>query len=369
MASVSQRDLQRLQESLTQLYAQHDLDSFPQAVVSVLPQLVDSEKTAYNELNAKQGRMVSILTPNDLPLSELTEPFEAYMHQHPVISHYDLTGDAKTYKISDFLSDNEFRRTDLYNALYRRIDVEYQMALTLPGPKSLVVGAVVNRKKRDFSERERLLLNLLRPHLFQAYCNAAVISKLKDQLADSRLAMESQGVSTASVTDKGRVIDAAPNAERWMTQFFGPRRGNDHLPDPLLGWFLRQTRDAGDRSCPSRTPLRVQRDQAALSIRCVGGGGNDGAGSGASRRRFLLVIERRETRVDPTCLRQLGLTARQAEVLAWAAEGKTNSEIGIILSISARTVQKHLEHVFQKLGVETRTAAMLQALQATGRTV
>lgn len=51
------------------------------------------------------------------------------------------------------------------------------------------------------------------------------------------------------------------------------------------------------------------------------------------------------------------MTRRQAEVLHWVAEGKTNTEISIVLGISPRTVQKHLEQIFQLLGVETRTAA------------
>ncbi|HEX7689603.1 MAG TPA: helix-turn-helix transcriptional regulator, partial [Burkholderiaceae bacterium] len=51
------------------------------------------------------------------------------------------------------------------------------------------------------------------------------------------------------------------------------------------------------------------------------------------------------------------LTAREAEVLYWVAQGKTNRDIGEILGTSPKTVTKHLEHVFRKLGVETRTAA------------
>lgn len=52
-----------------------------------------------------------------------------------------------------------------------------------------------------------------------------------------------------------------------------------------------------------------------------------------------------------------GLTPREAEVLFWVIKGKTNKDIGDILGTSPRTVNKHLEHVFEKLGVETRTAA------------
>ncbi|MDM0045909.1 helix-turn-helix transcriptional regulator [Variovorax dokdonensis] len=57
-----------------------------------------------------------------------------------------------------------------------------------------------------------------------------------------------------------------------------------------------------------------------------------------------------------------GLTAREADVMRWLMAGKTDAEIGALLSISARTVQKHLEHVYIKLGVETRTAAVMRAL-------
>jgi DNA-binding CsgD family transcriptional regulator len=51
------------------------------------------------------------------------------------------------------------------------------------------------------------------------------------------------------------------------------------------------------------------------------------------------------------------LTRREAEVLRWVAAGKSDAQISAILGISARTVQKHLEHAYQKLGVENRTAA------------
>jgi len=54
----------------------------------------------------------------------------------------------------------------------------------------------------------------------------------------------------------------------------------------------------------------------------------------------------------------IGLTKRESDVLLWISKGKTDAEIGLLLKISARTVQKHVEHIFNKLGVETRTAAM-----------
>jgi DNA-binding CsgD family transcriptional regulator len=55
------------------------------------------------------------------------------------------------------------------------------------------------------------------------------------------------------------------------------------------------------------------------------------------------------------------LTRREREVLGWVAAGKTDADIGTLLNISRRTVQKHLEHAYVKLGVETRTAAVRRA--------
>lgn len=62
-------------------------------------------------------------------------------------------------------------------------------------------------------------------------------------------------------------------------------------------------------------------------------------------------------------LLRLGLTPRAAEVLLWVAQGKTNADIAVILGISESTTKKHLLEIFEKLGVETRSAATLRALE------
>lgn len=63
-------------------------------------------------------------------------------------------------------------------------------------------------------------------------------------------------------------------------------------------------------------------------------------------------------------LRALGLTGREAEVLLWIAQGKSNADAAVILGITEATVKKHVEHIFDKLGVEKRGAATLIALEA-----
>jgi DNA-binding NarL/FixJ family response regulator len=78
----------------------------------------------------------------------------------------------------------------------------------------------------------------------------------------------------------------------------------------------------------------------------------------------ILLLEESATRLEPTALVRLGLSTREAEVLACAAAGKTNHAIAAALHISPRTVQTHLERVYRKLGVETRTAAAARAMEA-----
>lgn len=77
----------------------------------------------------------------------------------------------------------------------------------------------------------------------------------------------------------------------------------------------------------------------------------------------MLVLEERGSPPGPAALIALGITAREAEVLYWIAQGKSNPDIATILGANVRTVHKHVEHIFQKLGVETRNAATLAALE------
>lgn len=81
-------------------------------------------------------------------------------------------------------------------------------------------------------------------------------------------------------------------------------------------------------------------------------------------KECLLLMQKTTNDWNFDALRgDLGLTAREAEILMWVSRGKTNRDIGLILDTSPRTVNKHLEHIFEKLGVGTRSAAVSMALQ------
>ena len=77
----------------------------------------------------------------------------------------------------------------------------------------------------------------------------------------------------------------------------------------------------------------------------------------------LLILEEPNHPPGPAALLKLGLTPREAEVLYWLAQGKSNPDIATILGAGVRTVHKHVENIFRKLGLETRNAAALVAIE------
>ncbi|MBI2902455.1 MAG: helix-turn-helix transcriptional regulator [Candidatus Methylomirabilis oxyfera] len=356
MERLTARDLRGLLAFLEGVYAVHDLDGLVEYVLRQLPKLVRSDLTAYNEINPRQRRIVWREGP---PLAgvfpEGREIFQQHMADHPLIAHYERSRDGSARKISDFLTQRQFHRLGLYTEFFRRFDGgDYQMVITLPTPQPLVVGISVNRDHRDFTERDRLVLNLLRPHLIQAYRNAEAMTELAALLATLGEGVDSLGRGLIVVSREGRVRFATRSARHWMTGYFEGRSwSGERLPEMLRVWLKQQEAclaSTGDAP-RARTPFVVARDDRRLLIRLV-----------SEPDRLLLLLEEELTTVVPRLLEPHGFTRRESEVLAWVAEGKTNAEIGQILSMRRRTVSKHLERVFQKLGVETRTAAALQAL-------
>ena len=77
----------------------------------------------------------------------------------------------------------------------------------------------------------------------------------------------------------------------------------------------------------------------------------------ARRQRELLILLEEKSEEGTASLDHYQLTPRELDVLLWVAKGKTNRDIAEILGMSPRTVNKHLEHIYVKLGVETRSAA------------
>ena len=124
------------------------------------------------------------------------------------------------------------------------------------------------------------------------------------------------------------------------------------LPPTVASWLVRQ-RDAVAAGVASDA-LTATRDGKRLTIQLAAGERNG--------ESLLLLEESRLPVPAPHPLDDCILTPRESDVLVWVAKGKTNRDIGDILGMSPRTVNKHLEHIYVKLGVETRSAAAALAV-------
>jgi DNA-binding CsgD family transcriptional regulator len=339
---------------LPQLYAPCELDDFPMQMLHVLKRAVPSDVNAYNEVNPRLRRAVGIIDDPQFPMEKLVGPLETYMHEHPVIRHCQQTRDGSARKISDFMSQAELHRTGLYNELYKLCSVDYQMSMTIRASDQQIVALVANRGKTDFTEDDRTVMNFLRPHVAQAYQSAIALTRLKTQLrrANEALANVDQGIITVN---RLRIEFASARAMESLVTFFGSRPRNGQLPEALHAWLQKSLTRAEFGKSPPRAhePIRIFGERGWLVVRLLG--------NAVDGNTTLLLEEQASAGTASEKLRPLGLTPREAEALYWVAQGKTNPEIAIICGLSARTVQKHLEHIFQKLGVETRTAAALRA--------
>jgi DNA-binding CsgD family transcriptional regulator len=361
MARLTQQDIKALNACTLALHTHHDLATFPVYALQTLRQVIPVEHLSYVEIDPRtlQSTLV-VLDPADLIFPESHRIFATYIHEHPVARRVLKTGDFQALKISDFLTQRQFHGLALYNEFYRRLGTEYQISIALPVPLPRMTPIVFNRRHRDFSERDRLCLNLLCPHLYYAYRNARTFTQLRQDA--SRLGKELEELERGVIVLEadGRIRAMTGQAWDWLIEYFDiPPRQSLRLSEEFQRWVRSQQsrlKQAEEIPPPSK-PLCKDRDGRRLVVRFL---------RDRSRRQYLILEEKRTAYVPELLEEPLGLSRREAEVLFWVACGKTDRDVADLLAVSLRTVQKHLEHIYPKLGVDNRTAAANRALEILG---
>ncbi|MHA6297601.1 response regulator [Devosia sp. CAU 1758] len=168
----------------------------------------------------------------------------------------------------------------------------------------------------------------------------------------ARIALDAAGRHLVAFGTEGAVLWSTPQANRLLE-----RSGVDAALQPDMSRsFVAWRRGEGDRLIPGGSFELNVRAAPILQFSYLGVVGGD---------EFLFRIARAQEEGQEELLRQhFGLTARESDVLLWIARGKSNKDIGDILGLSPRTVNKHLEQVYAKLGVENRASAAIKAIQA-----
>jgi len=185
-----------------------------------------------------------------------------------------------------------------------------------------------------------------------------LLARIRVHLANARvshgsqLALDTSGRYLISVDGQGRLLWCTPRAGHVLAERFpGWHMGQPDLPQPVAQKLERLRTSRGDDMAVARLDL----GDCCLEFTLL---------SRVSADEYLFRMSESRTGSEAQRLQEhCRLTAREAEVLLWLSRGKANREISEILNISPRTVNKHLEQVFEKLGVENRASAAAIAVR------
>ena len=166
------------------------------------------------------------------------------------------------------------------------------------------------------------------------------------QMRQARSALDAFGQATVAVrAADSRIVWQTPLARTLLNTYFA--NPETVAPEELLAWIAAARRARGEGREPASLLISEGNKRLLASF-------HDRTGDD----EWLVVLrEENDASAVESLIAAFRLTQREAEVLYWVVRGKTSKDIGDILGSSPRTVDKHLEHVFEKLGVETRTAA------------
>jgi DNA-binding CsgD family transcriptional regulator len=354
MEPLSNQDIIALNRVIGEIYAARDLESFYRLLFSFIRLIIPYDYCSFKDINPRATCFPQAITDVDAHGCNSDTPFLACC-----VSGYVM-------KVSDCVSDCRLKGTPVYNEVCRPLDIEMQITFSIPVSSERVSVISLARTQIDFSERDKLLLIYLKPHLITALMNVLELGRLtfeKDFLQSSEEA-EQRGVMF--VQANGRVVRIPDFAAKVIATYFDTCfTEGDTLPETLLQWFQAEVQltdqtlqgsniriKGGADFSPQqkvRTPMIIEAGGKSLTMKLLYGFAAD---------EFIVSIVKTDHTILINRMKVYGLSFRETEVLLWLSRGKTNAETALILNLSRRTIEKHLERIYTKLNIETRAAAI-----------
>jgi DNA-binding CsgD family transcriptional regulator len=305
--------------------------AFPPEFVGMLGRLVGCDAAAYNALDRRNEVTVfaSWWDDGDIGMEADDAGYTRYWelrHSHPLCSWREREWTwSGAHTVSQFASQREFRRTAIWDEVFRHCGINYWLDIGLPPEHGNTRVFMFTREHRDFGERERLILDLLKPHLERRAEQARLATEAAAGLTEveEESAQDAHDVVLASTS--GAIEFASAHSRELLRRHFGHHNGR--LPEELAA-AITSEHTIVSRSGDRRLTVRATRTGAL----------------------FVLLLSEESARVDR-------LTPRQREILVQVGAGLTDIEVGERLDISPATVRKHLEQIYERLDVHTRTAA------------
>jgi DNA-binding CsgD family transcriptional regulator len=344
MGKLTQSDLEGVLAFLRTCEEYPDVASLRSGVLQQIRPLIQFDSAAYMEVDVPAHEIAWTVEPDGVGAVLARDAYLRWEHQHPNVRWHRTHTQCGAVKLSDFVNPKRLRRLGIHREFLKPLGAEHQLTIAFRTSDGTSVGIPLNRERHDFAQRDRELLALLRPHMVQ------LARRAQERTRARALEHAALGAGRAVILlgNGGEPEPATGAARELLARWF---TANGRLPEPVADWLAAQRRrlnGTGRVPAPAR-PLVVEQAHGRLIIEHLPG------------EPDVLLLEERRIGLAPERLRALGLTARESEVLCCAERGLTDTQIAIELSISARTVQKHLGAVYAKLAVPNRTAALARA--------
>jgi len=327
--ALTNGDAERLLRFVAEAQSLSSDEPFTPELLVELGRVIEADWVMYHEDDYARGRqLLYVLRPGDVDEDEdedITEDDWDLMNEHPICRRWRKDGRFSALRLSDVITRREFHQSRFYAEFFAPAGMEYELKARLPSPSWHGKTFAFYRKEgRDFAVRDRLALQILTPHFSRLWHEARTRRLLANVLVELDRANEHGSRGVIFFGPDGEAEFISPPVHRLLRDFFPPAPP-DRLPAALADWL----EDGGSQS------LLRRRGDRRLVI---------------ERAADSLILEER--------VEEIPLTARERDVLLWVARGKTNAEIAETIWIAPGTVRKHLENVYEKLGVHSRTAAV-----------
>jgi len=344
---LSHADLKSVLDTVEALNAHVDIDTFPKRLVEATHGLVGSEMGCYTEINPHEDRVVLYADTGNSLLDDLAPLFQEYQGQHPCLEDYGESRDGRARTVSEFLSVGQWHGRDLYNAFFRQFGFEDQLSFLLPTPEPIVLGLALNRSRRSFTDRDRAVVDAIRPHVEQAYRHAILYSDLVSGVRAGEAVIESLECGVVVLTQELGIRHATPTARAWLERFFPERRlAAAELPEPLDAWVRRAVKDPTPEAkltTPLATQMPTPEGQLGLVLLRPD-----------VTSQWILIMEL----LPPPVASELGtvpLSPRLREVLDLLLQGRSEKEVANELELSRHTVHDYVKELHYRFGVSSRS--------------
>jgi DNA-binding CsgD family transcriptional regulator len=355
MERLPESELRSVLNALLAINVVGGIDSLPERIVSAVSSLIPSDRSFSLVLDPTTPCILSsAFQPERAGTAPGSQALLGYVMSHPLYLHACETGELAPMRRSALITSEAYWAHCEQSGFAAGGETEFQLTLSLPADPTRHVWIELHRRQRDFSERDEVVLGLLRPHLIQALLQAQAVAELDARRGLLARAAAQLNVGLVTINPDATVRYLSPRARELLGRYFGASPGpGEYLPDPVAAWLETQLHasDAQPLAAPGQWPFISEGLSHCLVARFVSRAG-----------RNMLIVQEQEQPLRESSLEAFGLTRREIQVLLLVAEGQTNLEIGRALHTSARTVGKHLEHIFTKLGVDSRTAAAARAI-------